>query len=791
MGLFKKAINILEFSKVLDMIKNYTSCEETNSLILNLKPCFNLEEVEKMCSQTDEALVVVLRFSPPEFLSLKSPKDAFKTARYGAFMNCSMIYNIGKILKQAGMLKEFYKKYSENLNYLKIYYDSLFTNEELEKLIFKSLLSYDEVADDASFELKQIRANINKQNLKIKNILDDFLKGDAKKYLQENISTVRQGRHVLAVKSSYIKQIPGIVHDVSSSGSTVFLEPSLVVAADNELKRLYKKEKDEIERILKNLTQKCLVYLDEIEKSYSKILNLDLIFSKAKLAREMDAKKPNIVENGEISLKKAKHPLINPKVVVPIDIEFGGSFKNLIITGPNTGGKTVALKTVGILTLMTMCGILIPASSESKISIFREILVAIGDEQSISSSLSTFSAHMKNIVFILKVVGPNSLVLIDEIASGTDPEQGGALAVSIVEQICLKKATLAATTHYTELKSFAFKNEYVKNACFEFNLNSLEPTYKILMGVAGQSNAFEISKKIGLDDSIINNAKKFMTKKGLYLSNMLTKLEIYRKEYKKRFALQKQKALKLKTFKEELEKEKQNLNRTAKDKIDKAKQQANLIIEQTRTKAREILAELKEIKNKKNKEKVVDLIGRTKSIVKKNIYGLYDEINDEEIEVKNKKNEENLEVGDLVLVRDIDKNGRVLKEVDKSKKVLVKIGNIKTRVDINNLELLEKKKKEKPSVKVNKKLMSKKNKNIKTEIDLRGYDSQEAIMVLDSFLDQCVLNNLCIVTIIHGKGTGVLKNAVTRHLKSHPSVLTRRFGEFGEGEDGVTIVELK
>ena len=791
MGLFKKAINILEFSKVLDMIKNYTSCEETNSLILNLKPCFNLEEVEKMCSQTDEALVVILRFSLPEFLSLKSPKDAFKTARYGAFMNCSMIYNIGKILKQAGMLKEFYKKYSENLNYLKIYYDSLFINEELEKLIFKSLLSYDEVADDASFELKQIRANINKQNLKIKNILDDFLKGDAKKYLQENISTVRQGRHVLAVKSSYIKQIPGIVHDVSSSGSTVFLEPSLVVAADNELKRLYKKEKDEIERILKNLTQKCLVYLDEIEKSYSKILNLDLIFSKAKLAREMDAKKPNIVENGEISLKKAKHPLINPKVVVPIDIEFGGSFKNLIITGPNTGGKTVALKTVGILTLMTMCGILIPASSESKISIFREILVAIGDEQSISSSLSTFSAHMKNIVFILKVVGPNSLVLIDEIASGTDPEQGGALAVSIVEQICLKKATLAATTHYTELKSFAFKNEYVKNACFEFNLNSLEPTYKILMGVAGQSNAFEISKKIGLDDSIINNAKKFMTKKGLYLSNMLTKLEIYRKEYKKRFALQKQKALKLKTFKEELEKEKQNLNRTAKDKIERAKQQANLIIEQTRTKAREILAELKEIKNKKNKEKVVDLIGRTKSIVKKNIYGLYDEINDEEIEVKNKKNEENLEVGDLVLVRDIDKNGRVLKEVDKSKKVLVKIGNIKTRVDINNLELLEKKKKEKPSVKVNKKLMSKKNKNIKTEIDLRGYDSQEAIMVLDSFLDQCVLNNLCIVTIIHGKGTGVLKNAVTRHLKSHPSVLTRRFGEFGEGEDGVTIVELK
>ena len=791
MRLFKKAIKILEFPKILDMIKNFTFCEETNSLISNLKPCFDLEKVNKACFETDEALVIILRFSSPEFLRLKSPKDAFKVAKYGAFMNCSMIYNIGKILKQAEILKEFYKKYNKNLNYLKIYYDSLFIQRDLEKLIFKSLLSYDEIADEASFELKQIRSNINKQNLKIKNILDNFLKGDTKKYLQENISTVRQGRHVLAVKSSYIKQIPGIVHDVSSSGSTVFLEPYLVVAAESELKKLYKKEKDEMERILKNLTQQCLVYLDEIEKSYSQILNLDLIFSKAKLAREMDAKKPNIVDSGEISLKKAKHPLINPKAVVPIDIEFGGNFKNIIITGPNTGGKTVALKTVGILTLMTMCGILIPASSKSQISIFKEILVAIGDEQSISNSLSTFSAHMKNIVFILKVVGPNSLVLIDEIASGTDPEQGGALAVSIVRQICIKKATLAATTHYKELKSFAFKNEHVKNACFEFNLDSLEPTYKILMGIAGQSNAFEISKKMGLDESIINIAKKFMTKKGLYLSNMLTKLEIYRKEYKKRFIIQKQKALKLKTLKEELEKEKQNLNKIAKYKIDDAKQQANSIIEQTRAKAREILEELKEIKNKKNKEKVVDLIGKTKSIVKKNIYKLYDNINDEEIEINSSNNKEKLEVGDLVLVRDIDKNGRVLKEVDKNKKILIKIGSIKIRVDVDNIELLEKKKKEKPKINVNKKLISKKNKNIKTEIDLRGYNSQEALMVLDNFLDQCVLNNLCVITIIHGKGTGVLKNAVTKHLKSHPSVLKRRFGEYGEGEDGVTIIELK
>ena len=423
MELYSKAINILEFNKILDMLKEYASCEETKNLALNLRPHFNYEKVKEMCLETDEAFVIILRFFSPEFLNIISPKESFKMAGYGVFMSCAMIYNVGQILKQASYLNRFYVKHKGNIVYLKKYFDCLFIEKELENLIFKSLLSFNEVSDDASFELKRIRSNIKKQNLKIKNILEDFLKGESKKYLQENIATIRRGRHVLAVKSEYLKEIPGIVHDVSSSGSTVFLEPSLVVSADNELKGLLKKEKDEIEKILKDLTKKCLVYSKEIEKNYFEILNLDLVFSKAKLAKQMNAINPKIVDSGEISLKKAKHPLINPDIVVPIDIEFGGKFKNLIISGPNTGGKTVALKTIGILILMVMCGILVPVHPSSQLSIFEKILVAIGDEQSIENSLSIFYAHMSNIIFILKVVDKNYLVLIDELESGTDTEQ--------------------------------------------------------------------------------------------------------------------------------------------------------------------------------------------------------------------------------------------------------------------------------------------------------------------------------------------------------------------------------
>lgn len=438
-----------------------------------------------------------------------------------------------------------------------------------------------------------------------------------------------------------------------------------------------------------------------------------------------------------------------------------------------------------------MCGMLIPALESSSVSVFDSVLVAIGDEQSIESSLSTFSAHIKNIVFMLDVVNDRSLVLIDELASGTDPDQGAALAVAVVEQICLKKATLLATTHYNELKTYALNNEYVKNACFEFDLKTLKPTYKLLMGVFGQSNAFEISKKLGLDEKIIKRSKDFMDKKALYLNNMLTQLEKYRKHYLKKFALQKQYYLKLKEMKLKLEKEKENLDVIAKKNIEKSKQQATDLLNDVKNEASAIMEELKHIKSEKLKKDSSILINKTKSLIRKNIYSLYDYVESEN--AQEEKIEEFIEfkVGDLVFVNDLGKSGKVLEEANKSKKVLVLVGSMKIRVESNKLKFLQKKPKSKQNFQISKKFIGKQNRSVRTEIDLRGYGVQEALPVLDKFIDECVLNSLGVVTIIHGKGTGVLKNAITKHLKQHPSVSSLRLGVYGEGEDGVTLVNLK
>ena len=795
MGRFKKAAEILEFSKILGMLKKFICCEDTENLVSNIYFSTNINVVQNMCSETDEALVICKRFNSPPFFNVKNVSEAYKRAVHGIDMNCGDILNVGVVLKQSRYLKNFYNSHEEYISYLEKYFNSLYVNLDVEKLIFKSIVSENEVSDDASDMLKAIRGSIKRQHIKIKNILEDFVKSDKKKYLQDNIITMRQGRHVVAVKAEFVKEVPGIVHDVSSSGATVFIEPSFVVAVDNELSVLITKEQNEIAKILKNLTDVCLEFTEYINKSYSNILKLDLIFAKSKFGISIDGVKPNLVDSGEICLKKVRHPLIDANVVVPIDIQLGGKYKNLIITGPNTGGKTVALKTVGLSVLMAMCGFLIPAAQGSIVSVFKDILVAIGDEQSIENSLSTFSAHMKNIVFILRVVNSKSLVLIDELASGTDPEQGAALAVSVVEDICKKKATLAATTHYSELKTFAFKNDLVKNASFEFNISNLEPTYKLLIGTAGGSYAFLISKKLGVSVRLIDRAKQFMSKKSIYFNDMLTKLEKFRKDYEKKFALLNKKNLELSKAKAELEKERESLNFNVKSAIDKAKKEATYIIDNVRSKANFILNELKDIKKDINKKDVSSLISATKSIVKKSVYGLYDDVDslnggvNGECERFNKNL--NFDVGDKVLVKDLEQKGRVLKKADVNGKVLVEIGNIKTRVSEGSLQLIEKMSAKKVNINVKKVLLGKQKRDIKTEVDLRGYNVQEALLELDRFIDGCVLNNIGVVTIIHGKGTGTLKRAVLKHVKSHPNILSSRLGVYGEGEDGVTIVELK
>lgn len=788
----KKSCDMLELNKVLEMLLEFTSCDDTKNLVLNLSPSYEEHVVKKLVSETDEAFVMTCRFGDPEISNISSPEIELKRAFSGIPMNQHEILNIGLIFRQARTLRKFYEKGQENSKCLKSYFENLIEKTELEKLIFKSILSDDNVSDDASYELKKIRTSIRKQQQKIRNILEHLTKGSSQKYLQDNIITVRDGRYVVPLKAEYKGRISGLVHDVSASGSTIFIEPNIVVNANNDLRLMLAMEAEEIKTILQKLTEKCMEFSDVIKSNYKNILNLDLIFAKARLAIKMNAALPRIVNSGEICLNNARHPLIDSKKVVPIDIEVGNKFRGLIITGPNTGGKTAALKTVGLLTLMVMCGLLIPAAENSKISVFDNILVDIGDGQSIESSLSTFSSHMLNIVSILDTVNSKSLVLMDELGAGTDPEEGASLAVSIIEDILNKNACFAATTHYTELKMYALEHDNVENACFEFDIDTLTPTYNLMIGVPGQSNAFEISQKIGLKHSLIDRARGLLSSQKNDFIKIANKLEKLRKEYENNLCVQREEINKIEDIKRELKEKQEKIENKIQNDLDEAQNKARYIVNSVRVESNRILEELKEIKKKKEKDNVNNLISRTNSILKNSVDNLYEKANP----VISRKNENytlprKLEIGDDVLIYDINKKGRVLSDVDKNEKVLVGMGLMKVRVSLDNLRLIKKSKNSQKRSGVKKSIVSKSKRSATTEIDLRGQNVEEAIISLDRFIDQCVLSNIENITIIHGKGTGVLRKAINSHLKKHPSVCEKRLGVFGEGEDGVTIAKLK
>lgn len=788
----QKSCDMLELNKVLEMLLEFVSCDGTRDLVLNLFPSCEEQSVKKLVSETDEAFVMICRFGDPEIFNIAAPEREIKRAFSGISMNQREILNIGLIFRQARILKKFYENWQENSKYLVPYFDGLVENIELENLIFKSISSEGNMLDDASYELKRIRRSIRNQQQKIRNILEHLTKGSNQKYLQDNIITMRDGRYVVPVKVEYKGKIPGFVHDISASGSTIFIEPSSVVNANNDLKLMLALETEETDKILKNLTEKCMEFSDIIKINYKNILNLDLIFAKARLAKKMNATLPRIVNNGEIFLNKARHPLIDSKKVVPVNIEVGSEFKGLIITGPNTGGKTVALKTVGLLTLMVMCGLLIPAAENSKVSVFDNILVDIGDGQSIESSLSTFSSHMLNIVSILEIVNGRSLVLMDELGAGTDPEEGASLAVAIIENILDKNACFAATTHYTELKMYALEHDNVENACFEFDIDTLTPTYNLMIGVPGQSNAFEISQKIGLKKSLINRARGLLSSQKSDFIKIANKLEMLRKEYENNLCIQREEMGKIEKTKRELKEKQEKIENKIQNDLDEAQNKARYIVDSVRVESNRVLEELKEIKKNKEKDNVNNLISKTNSILKNSVDNLYEKANP----VISRKNENytlprKLEIGDDILIYDINKKGKVLSNPDKNKKVLVGMGLMKIRVSLDNLRLIKKSKNNQKHFGVKKSIISKSKRSVTTEIDLRGQNVEEAIVSLDRFIDQCVLSNIENITVIHGKGTGVLRKAINNHLKKHPNVCEKRLGVFGEGEDGVTIVKLK
>ena len=611
-------------------------------------------------------------------------------------------------------------------------------------------------------------------------------------FLQEAIITQRNGRFVVPVKAECRGNVPGLVHDTSSTGATVFIEPASVVDANNDIKVLQGKERDEIMRILYELSAEAGDFAESIKHSYESAIRLNLIFAKAHLAYKMKATKPILNNEGITYLKKARHPLIDPKKVVATDIAIGDEYDTLVITGPNTGGKTVSLKTLGLLTLMVMCGMLIPVSDMSRVSVYSNILVDIGDEQSIAQSLSTFSSHMVNIIDIMKKADDKSLILIDELGAGTDPVEGAALAVSVIEALRKKGATIVATTHYAELKAYALDTPGVTNGCCEFDIETLRPTYKLLIGVPGRSNAFAILAHLGMEQSVIDNAKAIVGSDNRDFEAVLEKLEASRHALEEERKIAEEMTQKAKRIEEKAQADKDKIETLKAREIDKAKREAQKLIDSAKRKSSEFLLELEKLKKEQTSSNATEIARKTRRAVKAQMGEMDDLINPNELADNwdyDYKLPRNPVVGDRVVIKGIGE-GEVVEF--KNNNVFVKSGLLKTRVKLSDIMILDKPKKKPVKTQHNLyRTSSRADKDVKTEIDMRGETVDEAIGQLGLFIDRCVLNNIEEIRIIHGKGTGVLRTAVGDYLKTHPNVAEYRLGRYGEGENGVTIAKLK
>ena len=789
----EKNYETLELDKVLEMLKNETSCDDAAEMALNIKPTSDFIAVCNMINQTEDAFSLLDRFGAPSFSGLYNVNGALARASAGGELNTRELLNIASTLRSIRILYEWHGHCSGVRTTLDSLFESITVNKYLEDKIFTCIIGEDEISDKASEALYDIRRKIRAKSSSIREKLDAMIHSPHyTKYLQEAIVTQRDGRFVVPVKSECRGNVQGLVHDTSSSGSTVFIEPISVVEANNDIKVLRGKEREEINRILFELSIEAGNFGESIKHSYEAAVDLNLIFAKAHLANKMKAVKPIINTDGIIDLKQARHPLIDKNKVVPIDISLGEKYDTLVITGPNTGGKTVSIKTVGLLTLMTMCGLLIPAYQSSRISVFDKILVDIGDEQSIQQNLSTFSSHITNVANILKVADESSLVLIDELGAGTDPIEGAALAVAIIEKLRQKGAKILSTTHYAELKAYALDTEGVVNGCCEFDVKTLSPTYRLLIGVPGRSNAFAISLHIGIDEDVIDRAKEIVGSDNRDFEAVLDKLEATRHELEIEKKAAEKATEQARKMASKAQSEKDKIETLKARELEKAKKEAEKLINQAKRQSSDFLLELEKMKKEKSPENATELAKKTRRAIKNQMGEMDDLINPQEI-ADNWDDDYKLPrpvvVGDAVIIRGIGE-GEVI-EV-KNNNVTVKSGLFKTRVKMSDLMLIEKKKKKPTKPQRNLyRTSSRADADVKTELDLRGQTAEEAISNLGIFIDKCVLNGITEVRIIHGKGTGVLRSVVTEELRHHPNIDEFRLGKYGEGEDGVTIAKLK
>lgn len=792
---FEKYYNSLELPAVLSMLSEQATVGAAKDAALKLRPFEDIDTVIKELEKTDEAYILSAKYASPSFGSPIEPSGLLTRCEVGAVLTMGELLSISDCIRVFRTLKEWRNNISQSAaTRLDDLFSSISPNKFLEDCINNAIKSPEEMHDTASVILADIRRKMRKESAAIKDKLDSIVKNHGKaKYLQEAIVTQRDGRYVVPVRAEFKSEIPGIVHDTSSSGATLFVEPMSVVESNNELRVLMAKEREEIERILSELSAKVADFADTIRISYVALTELNLIFAKADLAYKMKATMPKMNSEGRIIIKNARHPLIEKNKVVPISVSLGVNYNTLVITGPNTGGKTVTLKTVGLLTIMAMCGLLIPAEDGSEISFFDRILVDIGDEQSIEQSLSTFSSHMVNIIKILEESVNPSLVLLDELGGGTDPIEGAALAKAILITLAGNSAKSIATTHYPELKSYAIDTPGVENASCEFDVKTLKPTYKLQVGVPGKSNAFAISKKLGIPDAIVKMADSFIADEDKKLDKVFEALEKARQEAE----VEREKARELSVKAEKAMNEAEQKLKTAEQKqekiLEKAKNDASYIIDNARYKSDLLISQLQDIKKQFTAQNAAQLYGKAKSMSKQAI----DDIERISDPVSEKDNEgynlpRSLVVGDSIMVSDLNKQGTVEQISKDEKRVFVSMGQLKTWTDISNVRLIEQK--IKPDQNKSRRITgikSKVERDARYEFDMRGMTVDEGIMELDRYIDGAVLAGIPSVTIIHGKGTGALRTAVHSFLKTNKHIITYRLGVFGEGEAGVTIAEIK
>ncbi len=784
----------LELDKVLLMLAEETSFSDARERALEITPSTDFERVQMLIRRTSDAHSLTARYGSPTLLSIQNVAGPLRRAQVGASLSLKELLHIAEVLRTVRGLCQWRRQCETMGSELSQLFSCLTPNREVEEAITSAVLSEDTLADNASRDLQEIRRKITNAGLHARHVLDKIIHSTTyQKFLQEQIVTIRDGRFVVPVKSEYRNEVKGLVHDTSGSGATLFIEPMSVVEANNEIKVLRAKEKTEMERIVAALSAQAGMFADEILDSYDAVIELDIIFAKARLAYKMKASVPVVRNDGVVNLIKARHPLIDPKHVVPTDISIGKSFDTLVITGPNTGGKTVSLKTLGLFCAMAMCGMMIPAFDGSEINVFSNILADIGDEQSIEQSLSTFSAHMTNIVKILQVADHHTLVLLDELGAGTDPVEGAALATAVLERLRELGCRIAATTHYAELKMYALNTSGVENACCEFDVATLSPTYRLLIGMPGRSNAFAISERLGLTGDIVARAKELMSGEHIRFEDVVSDLEQSRQELEQERDEARKLRMELEMRRREMEKQKEALEKQKEQEMERARSRAKRLVDQVKYDSQKLMEEIEEIRKQKESENYAAMAAKAKSELRAKLERLEDASNP----VVAKTNEgyrlpRKLKQGDEVLIVDIDKRGTVIAPPD-GEYVQVQAGIIKTKVHLKNLRLIENQPK-KPvfsntrNVRTSAKKMQM---QAKMEIDLRGMMVEEALMELDQYIDSSVLAGLGTITIIHGKGTGALRAAVQAHLRKHPSVKDFRLGTYGEGESGVTIVNLK